>query len=271
MPPDLAGAVPDFVSRFERFERVSSTQTTVRDWLEDGVDEICVAVSDVQTDGRGRLDRSWLAEPGHSLLVSAGFRPQGLAVIHGWRVSAIASLAMLDAATSLLGPTADRLALKWPNDIIAIHHGQIRKVAGVLSEGSIEGERLSTTVVGIGINVDWSAADYPADLASTMWSLSEASGRRRIDRDALLAAWLERLGPLYLDLRAGRFDGLRWADTQITTGAAVVVQTASNSVAGTGVGMDRETGSLVVRTGPGQPLQAISVGDVTRCTVQDAA
>ncbi len=211
----MTGVASAFVSRLERFDRVGSTQAIVRDWLDAGVDEVCVAVADEQTAGRGRLERDWLAAPGRALLVSAGFRPPALPAQHGWRLSAIASVAMLGAATSLLGPTADRLALKWPNDIIAIHRGRLRKVAGVLSEGSIEGEHLVSAVVGIGINVDWPASNYPADLAASMWSLSEASGRRRIDRDGLLDAWLERLGPLYHALCAGSFDGLRWADAQI--------------------------------------------------------
>jgi BirA family biotin operon repressor/biotin-[acetyl-CoA-carboxylase] ligase len=243
----------------------------VREWLAAGVGEVCLAVADEQTDGRGRLDRVWQASPGRALLLSAGFRPADLKASHGWRLAAISSLAMLAAATSLLGPTADRLALKWPNDIIAVHHGRLRKVAGVLSEASLQGERVVSAVVGIGVNVDWAAADYPADLADTMWSLSEASGRRRIDRDALLAAWLERLGPLHEALCAGRFDGLRWADAQITTGAAVEVETGSDSIQGIGVGIDRETGSLLVRTGPGRPLKAIAAGDVLRCSIRDAA
>ncbi|MFO7532463.1 MAG: biotin--[acetyl-CoA-carboxylase] ligase [Candidatus Limnocylindrales bacterium] len=255
----------------ERFERVGSTQAVVREWLEAGVEEVCVAVTDEQTEGRGRLERVWQAPSGRALLVSAGFRPAGLRAAHGWRLAAISSIAMLGAATSLLGPTADRLALKWPNDIVAIHHGRVRKVAGVLSEASLQGDHVLSSVVGIGVNVDWPAADYPADLADSMWSLSEASGRRRIDRDALLAAWLERLGPLYDALRAGRFDGLRWADAQITTGAVVEVETEAGSIRGTGVGIDRESGSLLVRTGPGQPLKAIPAGDVVRCSVGDAA
>jgi len=102
-----------------------------------------------------------------------------------------------------------------------------------------------------------------------MWSLSEASGRRRIDRDALLAAWLERLEPLYEQLVAGYFDGLRWVDAQITTGATVTVETGHETITGTGVGVDRESGALLVRTGPGEPLRAIAVGDVVRCAVDD--
>jgi BirA family biotin operon repressor/biotin-[acetyl-CoA-carboxylase] ligase len=262
--------VPAFVSRLERFESVDTTQAVVRGWLDDGNDEVCVAVADIQRDGRGRLDRIWQDRPGSSLLVSAGFRPRGITALHAWRLPAIASLAMLGAATSLLGPTADRLALKWPNDIVAVHHERLRKVAGVLTESSLEGDRLSTSIVGLGVNVDWAKGDYPDELAESMWSLSEASGRRRIDRDALLAAWLERLGPLYEDLQAGHFDSLRWADAQITTGSTVEVDAGARTISGTAVGMDRESGSLLVRTGPGQPLSAIAVGDVVRCTVDDA-
>jgi BirA family biotin operon repressor/biotin-[acetyl-CoA-carboxylase] ligase len=268
---DTIRELPGFVSRIERFERVGSTQAVIRDWLADGVDEVCVAVADAQIEGRGRLDRTWLDRPSSALLASAGFRPASLLAGHAWRLPAIASVAMLGAATSLLGPTADRLALKWPNDIIAVHHGRLRKVAGVLTETALRGDRLDTCIVGVGINVDWSRRDYPTDLAESMWSLSEASGRRRIDRDALLVAWLERLEPLYESLAAGRFDFLRWADSQITTGATLEVETGAGAVKGTGVGFDRESGALLVRTGPGQPLRTLAVGEVVRCTVDDAS
>lgn len=262
--------MPEFVSRLEHFERVGSTQAIVRGWLDEGSDEVCVAVADVQSEGRGRLDRIWQDRPGSSLLVSIGFRPANISAVHAWRLPAIASVAMLGAATSLLGPTADRLALKWPNDIVAVHHGRLLKVAGVLTESDLDGDRLSTTVVGLGVNVDWAKGDYPDELAGSMWSLSEASGRRRIDREALLIAWLERLSPLYEELQTGHFDALRWADAQITTGAAVVVETGTDAISGTAVGVDRESGSLLVRTGPGRPLSTITVGDVVRCAVDDA-
>ena len=58
---------PGFVSRLERFERVGSTQAVVRGWLDEGEDEVCVAVADEQTEGRGRLDRRWEAPAGRSL------------------------------------------------------------------------------------------------------------------------------------------------------------------------------------------------------------
>jgi BirA family biotin operon repressor/biotin-[acetyl-CoA-carboxylase] ligase len=267
---DPGAVAPGFVSRLERFDAVESTQSVVRDWLDEGMDEVCIAVADRQTDGRGRLDRRWQAQPGRSLLASAGFRPHDLAAAHAWRLPAIASIAMLGAATSLLGPTADRLALKWPNDIVAVHHGRLLKVAGVLTDGVPEGERMASVIVGLGVNVDWPASEFPSDLAVSMWSLSEASGGRRIDRDALLLGWLERLGPIYQELCGGHFDSLRWADAQITTGCRVEVGTGSETIIGTAVGVDHDSGSLLVRIGPGIPLRTITHGDVVRCQTGDA-
>ena len=51
----------------------------------------------------------------------------------------------------------------------------------------------------------------------------------------------------------------------------MAVETGETTVHGTGVGVDRESGSLHVRTGPGQHLSDIAVGDVVRCAVEDAA
>ena len=88
------------ISRLEQFERVGSTQDVVRAWLADDEPEICVAIADEQTAGRGRLDRSWQAPSGAGLLfLSAGFRPVGLAPEHAWRLGAVVTLAMLDADT----------------------------------------------------------------------------------------------------------------------------------------------------------------------------
>jgi BirA family transcriptional regulator, biotin operon repressor / biotin---[acetyl-CoA-carboxylase] ligase len=265
------GAPSSFLSRLERFESVPSTQAIVRDWLADGVDEVCVAVADRQTEGQGRLSRRWEDQAGRALLLSVGFRPVMLPARASWRLPAIVSIAMIGAATSLLGPTADRLALKWPNDIVAVHRGRLLKVAGVLTEGVSSGEHMETMTVGLGVNVDWPATDFPPQLADSMWSLYEASGRRRIDRDALTQAWLARLEPLYDALRQGEFDGLRWADAQITTGAQVRVETEQEAISGTAVGVDRESGALLLRMGAGIPLRIISHGEVVRCHVSDPA
>jgi biotin-(acetyl-CoA carboxylase) ligase len=119
----------------------------------------------------------------------------------------------------------------------------------------------------MGINVDWSAADFPASLVSTMGSLREAVGGRPVDREALLVGWLARLQPLYAALLEGSFDGRRWADAQVTTGAEVSVQTGHGRLEGTGVGVDAESGALLLREVPGGALHSIAAGDVVACRV----
>ena len=66
---------PSLVSRSERFAAIPSTNDVVAGWLADGVDEVCLAVADEQTAGRGRRGRTWVAPPGTSLLASLGFLP----------------------------------------------------------------------------------------------------------------------------------------------------------------------------------------------------
>ena len=222
----MAGVPDPFVSRLERFPSVPSTQPIVRAWLEDGTPEVCIAVADEQTQGRGRLGRTWDAPPGAALLVSAGFRPLDLPARHAWRLAATVALAMLDAAEDVAGLRDASLGLKWPNDIVADGpDGLLRKVAGVLGEAVLDGDRVVTAVIGIGVNADWAASEFPAELAPSMTSLRELSGGRPIDRETLLDAWQDRLEPRYESLRLGRFDSGAWSSRQRTTGELVEVDT----------------------------------------------
>ena len=99
---------PPFISRQERFASVGSTNDVVRGWLAEATPEVCLAVADEQTAGRGRAGRTWSAPPGRALLLSLGFRPDWLAPEHAWRLAALVSLAMADAAEEAAG-LKDRL------------------------------------------------------------------------------------------------------------------------------------------------------------------
>jgi BirA family biotin operon repressor/biotin-[acetyl-CoA-carboxylase] ligase len=256
-----------FVARLERFGSVPSTQPIVRGWLDEGTPEVAIAVADEQTAGRGRLDRTWTAPSGAALLVSAGFRPLDLPARHAWRLAATASLAMLDAAEDVAGLRDGTLGLKWPNDIVADGlDGMLRKVAGVLGEASLDGDRVLAAVVGVGVNADWPLEHFPADLAPSMTSLRELSGGRPIDRDALLDAWLVRLEPRYQALTLGRFDAGGWSSRQRTTGHTVEVDGPHGRLTARAMGVDPDTGALLVAGADGTGT-AIDSGDVTRCRV----
>jgi len=279
-----------FLSRQERFAQVGSTNDVVRDWLAAGTSEVCLALADEQTAGRGRDGRTWVGRPGSAMLLSLGFRPTWLAPKHVWRLPALVSLAMADAAEEVAGLADQAIRLKWPNDLVIEDAGAagsrsaaaapgaesttdrpdaIRKLAGVLGETTGLGTSDPTAVVGIGINADWPRAEFPADLAGTMTSLRDASGGRPVDLGALLDAFLSRLEPRVLALRGGRFPVSDWIDRQLTTGRLVDLARPDGSIEQVqAIGVDVDSGGIVVAD-VSAPLgeRTVTVGEIVRLRI----
>lgn len=277
-----------FFSRVERFTSVASTNDVVRAWLAAGDPGVAVAVAREQTAGRGRGRRRWVAPPGSALLLSLGFRPVSVAPELAWRLPATVSLAMADAAEEAAGLPERTIRLKWPNDLVVVTDGpdasllgvsdaetvrrrlagplRIRKLGGVLGESVGLGLADPQVIVGIGVNADWAAADFPSELAPTMTSLREASGGRPVDLDALLEGFLDRIEPRVLALRAGRFDLADWMDRQVTTGREVELALPDGTVElARALGLDARSGALIVAD-PGAPggERAVLSGEVSR-------
>ena len=258
-----------FLSRLERFDVVTSTNDVVAGWLAEGTPEVALAIADRQTAGRGREQRTWIAPPGAALLLSLGFRPSGMPLADGWRLAALLALATAEAAESVSGLPDGTIGLKWPNDLVAeAPDGSMRKIAGVLGESTADGDLLGSAVVGVGLNCDWPAEDFPVSIAQTMTSLRELS-RRRVDREAILVELLEALDRRYRALRRGDFDGRAWVQRQWTTGRRLTVETGSRRVEGRGAGVDPQTGALLVETYEG--TVAVGSGEVISCRLAEPA
>jgi len=277
---------PGAIRRVEHFASVGSTNDIVRDWLAKGQPEVCVAVADEQTAGRGRAGRTWSAPPGSALLLSCGFRPTWLPPDRAWRLGAVASLAMCDAAETTAGLPEGAISLKWPNDLVVEVAGPrallvgassaeeaaarlaaplaLRKVAGVLGESVGLGTPDPRVVVGVGINADWAAGDFPPELAGVMTSLREASAGRQIDRGALLVAFLGHLEARLAALRAGFFDIATWTARQTLTGRIVRLEGFSPADAGDLLveGVDAVAGALVVTPITGGASRLVHAGEV---------
>jgi BirA family biotin operon repressor/biotin-[acetyl-CoA-carboxylase] ligase len=261
-----------FLSRRERFPSVPSTNDIVRDWLSDGTPEVCLAVADEQTAGRGRSGRTWVAPPGAALLMSLGFRPGYLAFDRMWRLTAIVALAMADAAEAVAGLPDGKLRLKWPNDIVVEAAGGFRKVAGILGETAGLGTAERVAIVGIGTNADWPRDQFPADLAESMSSLREVSGGRPIEAAELLETFLLRLESRALALRDGQFDVAGWHHRQVTTGRMVELLLPEGSTELVrAVGVDGASGALLVEDPavPGVEREVV-VGEVAHVRLATA-
>ena len=226
-------------TRFTELELLDVTDSTNRVVAERavaGAREGLVVVADLQTAGRGRLDRSWEAEPGAALLVTVLLRPDDLPSSRWHLLTAAAGLAACRACAEVAGFAPE---LKWPNDLLV---GE-RKLAGILAE--VTG---GAVVVGMGCNVH-------AAPPGAAW-VDEAGGKR-VRRVDLLVAWLTAL-----DGHLGRWEPLAAAYRQAcsTVGRRVVVERGHDRLVGLAEGIDDE-GRLVVRVDVGPPV-AVAAGDV---------
>lgn len=192
-PPGLVAALvdgPSIVRAVEWHDVIESTNARAAQLARDGAAEGQLVLSDVQTAGRGRQGRGWVAPPGTSLMLSLLLRPR-VAVDRVSTLPLLVGLAMAEAVEPFVGRSC--VMLKWPNDLL-VHGG---KAAGVLVEGqggAQDAEPLAA-VVGVGLNVDWRAVDRPPELAGAS-SLAEAAGTP-IDRWRVLAAFIGVLGNRY--------------------------------------------------------------------------
>lgn len=257
--PDLPRARA-VASRLVVVERAGSTNRDLVERASEAPGEwphLAVLVTDEQTAGRGRLDRSWQAPPGSSLAISVLLRPEQLpgalpVGAFGW-LPLIAGVAMRRAVAAAGASDAE---LKWPNDVLI----GSKKVCGILAELLPDA---SGIVVGAGVNLTIEADQLPVETATSL----RIAGVAEPDPDALLAAYLDELRVLCYELANARGDadaaGIRSLVQQecATIGREVRVELPNSELLmARASGLD-ESGRLMVITDAGP--RAVAAGDVT--------
>ncbi len=99
-----------------------------------------------QTEGRGQRGNDWYSSPEKNLLCSIVLYPGIVPLSHQHYLYFIAALAVRDALASLELDAR----IKWPNDILVNE----KKIAGILIQNSLQGEKFTQSVIGIGLNVN---------------------------------------------------------------------------------------------------------------------
>jgi BirA family biotin operon repressor/biotin-[acetyl-CoA-carboxylase] ligase len=249
-------ALPPFFQPLEVAAALPSTMTRAAELAAAGAPEGATVVADVQSAGRGRLERAWTAPPGSSLLLSVVLRPR-LAPADAWLTAAAAGVALADAVRELLdaGPA---VGLKWPNDLLVGG----RKAAGLLAEARAAGDRLEWVLLGVGVNVGQGADGFPAELAGRATSVALAAGAP-VDRVRLLAAWARAFLAGYRALAAGHTGAVLagYRERLDTLGRPVRAELlGSGPVTGVAVGLG-PTGGLVIHTPAGRRVE-VAAGDV---------
>jgi BirA family biotin operon repressor/biotin-[acetyl-CoA-carboxylase] ligase len=165
--------------RFGKVYRYAEVTPSTQRMLGEDSAEGAIAVTEEQTEGRGRLGRRWEAAPGSSILVSVLLVPP----VEPPRLPELSLVAGGAVAQAIAEITGIEPAIKFPNDLLI----GMRKVAGILAESS-EGR----VVLGIGVNVNQTAQELPADTPTPPTSLRVVLGEP-VDRARLLAAILLHL------------------------------------------------------------------------------
>jgi BirA family biotin operon repressor/biotin-[acetyl-CoA-carboxylase] ligase len=187
-----------------------------------------------------------------NLMVSVALRPR-VTPDRAGLLGLAAALATRDACAALAPGAA--LGIRWPNDVVAADG---LKVAGLLIETTLAGERLADAVIGVGINVNWARAEMPPEVGVRATSLSELAGSP-LDRVALLGELLARL-----DTEVGRIeDGGspldRFRGASVLDGRSVRVEVGEAELEGIAAGV-ADDGALLLDTEAGR--LALSVGEV---------
>ncbi|MGZ4445455.1 MAG: biotin--[acetyl-CoA-carboxylase] ligase [Nocardioides sp.] len=253
----LLDALPTTAPGFtlEVVDEAPSTNALVAERARDGAPEGLVVVTEHQTAGRGRLDRTWETPDRAALTFSVLLRPTVVVAEWPW-LPLLTGLAVASALTDAGAP----VGLKWPNDVLLGDD----KLAGILLE-RIETSTGAAAVLGIGLNVSTTAEELPVQTAT---SLTLATGRS-FDRTGLLLGILGRLRQQYDAWQAAGSVVLRsaYAEACVTVGREVRVDLPSGgSFTGRASGVD-DGGRLVVAGPDGE--QAVGAGDVIHVRALD--
>ena len=241
-------------TRLEHLKLTASTNADAFRLAEDGAIEGTVVIADAQTGGKGRRGRVWTSPAGVNLYCSVILRP----TIMPHEAPQLTFLSAVAVARAIEMTTKLSPEIKWPNDLLVSG----RKVAGLLNEMSAETDGINFVILGIGVNLNMTAAQFPDDLRSPATSLFLESGSRT-DRSLFTVTMLNELDRLYTDFLAHGFGPVReeWLQRCNANGRQVLVSdSGTECTGGLFIGIDLD-GALLLRSND-NILQRITCGDV---------
>jgi BirA family biotin operon repressor/biotin-[acetyl-CoA-carboxylase] ligase len=220
----------------------------------EGHPEGLVIFAESQSAGRGRMGRRWSSPAGRGLWFSVLLRPS-LAPSECTQLTAASANALVRAIQSTTGITPE---IKWPNDLLI----KGKKIAGILTEMSAELEHVRSVILGIGIDANQTASEFPVDLRPIATSLKLATGKT-VSRADLAEAVLRELDREYARILAGQFAAVaeEWGSRCSTLGKQVTIDMGARRVRGRAEALD-ENGALLLRTEHGR-IERIIGGEVT--------
>ncbi len=220
---------PDFLEKFYFYREITSTMDVAKNCGEKK--ESALIIAEIQTLGRGRLQRKWKSPQG-GLWMSLVFKPP-FSLKEIFILNFVSSLAVL---YSIKKVTNIVCRLKWPNDIL--YKG--KKLAGILLEIKAEIDGIHYAIVGIGINVNNEISSIEPGGVSIKEILGKEIRRAEILESFLFyfKKFLKLTGEDILKL---------WIENSDTPGSLVKVLTSEGELIGKCIGIEKD-GALLLKT-----------------------
>jgi BirA family biotin operon repressor/biotin-[acetyl-CoA-carboxylase] ligase len=181
--------IPKIGAYIEQIEQVDSTNRYASSLLkEKRPPEGTIVIAKNQFKGKGQSTNKWESEPGKNLTFSIILYPGFIEISRQFEISKAISLGISDYLRKYL----DGVSIKWPNDIYV----EKNKIAGILMEYSVQGNIISSGIIGIGLNInqDKFLSDAPNPV-----SLTQLTGAK-YHLEECLSELLENLNSRYQQL-----------------------------------------------------------------------
>lgn len=234
-------------------DTVDSTNEIAMGLAASGAAHGTVVLAGSQKKGKGRLGRRWVSPAGCNIYMSVVLRPE----VRPREAGILTLVAAVAAAAALKDVASLDVRIKWPNDLIVSG----RKVGGILTEVRSEPDRILHAVVGVGINVNMKAGDFPRDLRDSATSVFMETGRMH-SRTELAAAVLNVLDGEFRSFRQKGSGPLLARLRGLSSTLGKEVSVAAGTETFTGVAEDLDDEGCLVLKGP-EGTRRICSGDVT--------
>ncbi len=237
---------------------VDSTNRWAKKLAVDGAVEGTLLFAESQTQGRGRLGRSWFSAPGKGLCFSMILRPK----ISSAELAGMTILTAVSMSQAIYNVAGIRVLIKWPNDLVF----DGRKLAGILAEVNGEADMVNYLIIGLGLNVNQLAEEFPDELRPLVTSL-QIIKKSNISRRLILQEFLRIFEENYYNLPStGLSEIINYAKlNSATLGRTVRINQGYNgTLIGEAVDLDRD-GSLWLKEPSGEMVRVYAGEVIQNC------
>ncbi|MBK7992632.1 MAG: biotin--[acetyl-CoA-carboxylase] ligase [Blastocatellia bacterium] len=241
-----------FSAKIFHFEQIDSTNTFLKKYAQNAQIEASQnplegvgALADMQTAGRGRMQRSWYSATGEGCYFSLLLTPK----LDLKSFPLISLMSAVATAEAIMESCPVAIDIKWPNDILINNC----KVSGILIESSFKDSNLNYIIVGIGVNL--SQKSFPEGNFNRLPTSIYLATGLIVDRDNFLDLLLKKLDYWYQILNIKSDNILkRWEElSSFAKGKKIKVILNNKEVLAVTDGL-LETGALKIKDSTGQEI-----------------